>query len=52
MIFNNSNNLSCLRLAHLFESVAQDCDAVIGILDSVFKYVESILGKSKNFFKI
>jgi hypothetical protein len=51
VVFNNSGNLSCLRFAHLFDSVSQDCDAVIGILDSVFKYVKQILGKKKIYLR-
>ena len=43
-MFNNKNSNFCFAFFHLFESTAQDVDAVIGIVDSAFKGMEILLG--------
>jgi hypothetical protein len=54
VVFKNdslSDSLSCLAFVHVFDSTAQDVDAVIGITDSVFKQIRDILGAKGIYFR-
>lgn len=41
LVFKEKNDLKVVTLAHLFESVSQDVNCVIGIVDSVFEFIKN-----------
>ena len=51
VVFQEKNYLSCLTFIHLFESVSQYVDAIIGITDSVFEQIKKQLGKKKIYLR-
>ena len=42
----NTGEFKSITLIHLFQSVSQDSDCVLCIIDSVFKYIRVIFGES------
>jgi hypothetical protein len=51
LVFKENCQLQSLTLVHLFETVSQDSDCVIGIMDSVFKFIKERFCNAKIFLR-